>query len=86
MLDPPRSVPGDFLEFKVGEIRRLRVRAGLQRVKAYGIDWQEQEGWLASVFTVCGDPTMIAMLRRAMPDVTLTKLPMSRCRYCDIVA
>lgn len=86
MLDSPRSVPVDYLEFKAGAILRPRIRAGLQRVKGYGIDWLEQKGWLESVFTVCGHPTLIAILKRTIADVATTRPPRSRGRHFDTIA
>ncbi len=85
MLDSPRSDPVDYLEFKAGGILRLRIRAGLQCVQGYGIDWLEQKGWLESVFTVCGHPMLIAMLRRTIADVTTTRPPKSRGRHLDTI-
>ena len=86
MLDSPRSVPVDFLEFRAGALQRFRIRAGLQRVKAYDIDWLEQKGWLESVFTVYGHPTLIAMLKRTIGDVTTTRPEISRGRHVDTIA
>ncbi len=86
MLDSPRSVPVDYLEFKAGVMLRSRIRAGLQRVKGYGIDWLEQKGWLESVFTVCGHPVLIAMLERTITGVTTSRPARSRGHHFDAVA
>jgi len=84
-MDSPRSGPVDYLEFNAGVMLRLRIRAGLQRVNRYGIDWWEQRGCLASVFTICGDPTLIASLKRALADVATSRPPRSRGHHFDTI-
>ena len=64
---------------------RLRIRAGLRCVQPYGIDWLEQWGWLESLFTVCGSPMLIALLRRTLAGVTTTTPPRSRGHHLDTI-
>jgi hypothetical protein len=85
VMDSPRSGPVDYLEIKAGVMLRLRIRTGLQCVKGYGIDWWEQCGCLGSVFTVCGHPTVIALIKRALAGVAATKPPRSRGHHLDTV-
>jgi hypothetical protein len=85
MLDSSGPGPVDYLEFKAGLLLRFRIRAGLQGVQRYGIDWLEQWGCLGSVFTVCGDPTLIALLRRTLAGVATTCPPRSRGQHFDTV-
>lgn len=59
--------PG-YIEVAAKRPLRLRIRTGLDRMRRHGfaIEWHEQRGWQASIFTIWGRPLLLGAIEQAI--------------------